>query len=87
MANTNLKQETLVEGWEFRIRTQLKGKTIADVRYMTEDEAREMMWYHRPLVIIFTDGSYIFPSQDDEGNDGGAMYTSFEKLPVIPVMR
>lgn len=54
--------------------TFLTGKTIASVRYMTEQECKGLMWYKRPLVIRFTDGSYIIPQMDDEGNDGGAMY-------------
>ena len=54
--------------------TFLTGKTIASVRYMTEQECKRMMWHSRPLLIRFTDGSYIIPQMDDEGNDGGAMY-------------
>ena len=54
--------------------TFLTGKTIASVRYMTEQECKRLMWVSRPLLIRFTDGSYIIPQMDDEGNDGGAMY-------------
>ena len=54
--------------------TFLTGKTIAIVRYMTEAECTKLMWDKRPLLIRFTDGSYIRPQSDDEGNDGGAMY-------------
>ena len=32
------------------------------------------MWDKRPLVIRFTDGTYIIPMRDDEGNDGGSLY-------------
>ena len=31
-----------------------------------------MGWYKRPLIIFFTDGSYLMLQNDDEGNDGGA---------------
>jgi hypothetical protein len=75
------------EKWVKEIRDFLKGKTIKEVRYMTDKECSEMMWYNKPLVIVFTDGSWIFPSCDDEGNDGGALFTSSDELPVIPVMR
>lgn len=54
--------------------TFLTGKTIAIVRYMTEAECAKLMWDKRPLLIRFTDGSYIIPQSDDEGNNGGAMY-------------
>jgi len=36
--------------------------------------AEQMGWYSRPIVIHLDDGSMIFPSQDDEGNDGGALF-------------
>lgn len=51
----------------------LVGKTILSVRYMTKEECRGVEWTKRPLVIRFTDGSYLMPQSDDEGNDGGAM--------------
>jgi hypothetical protein len=44
------------------------------------------MWYSRPVVIMFDDGSYIITMADDEGNDGGAILTSDRELDVRPVM-
>jgi hypothetical protein len=41
---------------------------------MTKAECKNMGWESRPLAIFFTDGSYVFPSMDDEGNDGGALF-------------
>jgi len=81
MSDTNL-----VKQWEVDINKFLKGKTIKEVRYMTEQETQKSYWYKRPVVIIFTDGSYIIPMADDEGNDGGAMSTSDKDLPTIPVI-
>ena len=45
-------------------------------------------WYHRPIVIVFTDGSLLIPQQDDEGNDGGAMFFQDKdgNQDVIPVI-
>lgn len=54
--------------------TFLVGKKIESVRYMTQDEADAFMWDKRPLVIRFTDGSFLIPQKDDEGNNGGAMF-------------
>lgn len=51
--------------------TDLKGKTIALVRKMTDEEMKMMGWYKRPHVIQFTDGTLLIPQSDDEGNDGG----------------
>ncbi len=52
----------------------LVGKTVANVRYMTEMEANKTGFNRRALIIEFDDGTYIFPSQDDEGNDAGAIF-------------
>ena len=60
--------------WNDFAKKQLVGKTIASVRYMTKAEAKAMYWESRPLAIFFTDGSFIFPSMDDEGNDGGTLF-------------
>ena len=50
----------------------LKGKKVDSCRYMTKVEADKMGWYKRPLIIIFSDESYLMLQSDDEGNDGGA---------------
>ena len=76
----------LAKKWETDINKSLKGKTIKTVRYMSEAETKDAMWDNRPVVIFFTDNSYIIPMSDDEGNNGGAMSSSDKKLPVIPVL-
>jgi hypothetical protein len=57
----------------------LKGKTIKEVTWMGEKDKETMMWYKRPVIIHFTDGSFVIPQSDDEGNDGGSMYYQDEK--------
>lgn len=52
----------------------LVGKTIKRVRYMTPIEAKHFMWQSRPLIIEFTDGTFIWSQADDEANDGGALF-------------
>jgi len=71
------KTETITEFWNKRAKT-LVGKTIKEVRYMTDEEAEQFMWYKKPIVI---------PQMDDEGNDGGAVYCSEDNLnfPTINV--
>lgn len=79
------KDKTTIK-WENKISSKLVGKTIAKVEYLSPKEGEEMMWYKLPLAITFTDGSWIFPMADDEGNDGGSLATSIEGLETIPVM-
>ena len=77
--------ETLDQFWNKKTKV-LEGKTIKSVRYMTPKEAADFGWYSRPIIIQFTDGTYIIPMMDDEGNDGGSIEGSNDDL-VFPVLR
>ena len=81
-----MSKNKTINGWEKKISSKLVGKTIAKIEYLTEKEGEEMMWNKLPLAIIFTDGSWIFPMADDEGNNGGSLATSIKGLETIPVM-
>ena len=72
--------------WTDVAKKQLLGRKIVDVRYMTQEEADDMGWYSRPVVFQLDDGNLIFPSADDEGNDGGALFTNDESNPTLPVL-
>ena len=61
----------------------LQGKTIKEVTWLSDDEMKETGFYKRPVVIEFTDGSFIIPQEDDEGNDGGSMYYQDEKVSTV----
>ena len=70
-----------------KLAEQLVGKTIKKVRYMTEQEADNLYWTKRPLVIQFTDGTFLIPQADDEANNGGALW--YQEMAVdftIPVI-
>jgi hypothetical protein len=64
----------LEKRWVDEANKQLKGKTIQRVRYMSQKEVEDNMWYKRGVVIHFTDGSIAYPSADDEGNDSGVIF-------------
>ena len=65
----------------------LVGKTIKRVSYLSIKESEKMMWNCRPIVIEFTDGSFMIPQMDDEANDGGAIYYQFkEEYTTIPTI-
>lgn len=77
---------TLKQQWADQAAAKLVGRTITEVRYLTGQEQEDLGWYNASLVVFFDDGSYMFPSQDDEGNGAGALFTSHEDLPTIPVI-
>lgn len=73
--------------WTDIAKEQLLGKKIVDVRYMSQDECDDLGWTHRPVVFHLDDGNLVFASCDDEGNDGGSLFTNNQANPVLPVMR
>ena len=73
-----------IRKWEERCNSALAGKSIKSVGYLNEDEQRELGLYRKPLVIFFTDGTIMYPSADEEGNDAGALFTNINGLEVIP---
>lgn len=75
------------EHWGNLASNFLVGKTIRRVRYLTEREVEDMGWASSAVVIEFTDGHWLVPMRDDEGNDAGALWTSSQsELNVIPVI-
>lgn len=73
--------------WTKEAEEQLLGRKIVQVRYMSQEEADDLGWGSRPVVIQLDDGNLVFASCDDEGNDGGALFTNNQANPVLPVMR
>ena len=83
---TNQKSSN-VSSWEKRIAKCLVGRKIVDIRYLSKEETDSCGFYNQPIVIFLDNSEWIMPMKDDEGNDGGALATSYEKLSTIPVMR
>lgn len=85
--HTNSSQlNDITKKWEDRCSAFLVGKTIKSVRYQYSCEIKDMGWSKKSVVIFFTDGSYLFPSSDDEGNNAGALFTSIKGLEGIPTI-
>lgn len=53
----------------------IKGQKIIDVREQTEEEMEELGWYKPAVVIVLENGTELFASKDDEGNDSGVIFT------------
>ena len=52
---------------------RLDGKRIVSARLYPEDEAKELGWHRRPIVLELDDGSRIYAASDDEENEGGTL--------------
>jgi len=52
----------------------LLNKKIVQVRYMTDQEQEAFNWHHKAIIMQLEDGTLVFPSRDDEGNDAGALH-------------
>ena len=51
---------------------------------MSEEEADDMDWVNRPIQIRLSNGIWLTPTQDDEGNDGGSISTN--TTDIIPTL-
>ena len=72
--------------WLHDLRPILVGRTIKAIRYLTDDEVDELGWNSAAIVMELDDGTQLWPSRDDEGNDAGALFTTNEDMPTIPVI-
>jgi len=56
------------------------GKTIKEVRPLTEAEYEDLYWHNngQGFVVIFTDGTCFIPSSDAEGNAPGFLFLGDE---------
>lgn len=76
----------MTQDWNRKASRLLVGRRIVVVRYMTEKEADHWMFDSRPLLIKLDTGLVLMPLRDDEGNDGGALFTSDEEVGCLPVL-
>jgi len=77
-----MEEETMSQTedrWTKHAKSKFVGKKIVGARYMSEKEADDMGWSKRPVVLQLSDGTLFYPSMDDEGNDGGAMFAQNKK--------
>jgi len=81
-----MAKKSLTDKWTKIAEKQLLGKKIVKVRYMTEEEMESLGWYSRCVVMQLDDGNIVYPSQDDEGNNAGALFTNDKKENVLPVL-
>ena len=76
----------LSEAWQKRINKYLVGRTIVKVEYCSEELADQQGWHCQPIQILLDNGTWLTPTSDDEGNNGGAIHTNIKELPIIPII-
>lgn len=54
------------------------GKKLVKIRLQTEEEMENLDWDRPATVLVFENGFEVFASRDDEGNNKGTLFTSFE---------
>lgn len=74
--------------WVQKASDVLLGRTIVKVRYLSDSEMSSMQWRKNPVVFVLDDSTLVFPSMDDEGNDGGSLFfqKKDEYVDVLPVI-
>lgn len=83
----SIKTSSLVRHWTAQAASVLEGRTIKKVRYLDEDELRSLYWGSTAIVLELDDGTLVFPSRDDEGNEAGALYTTNEDVSIVPTIQ
>jgi len=84
---SKMNELEIEDHWTHEASDLLLVKKITRVRYVSPKEADDMGWTHRPVAFMLETGVWVFASMDDEGNDGGAMFTSHPDTSVLPVLR
>ena len=80
------EHQTTMDRWLHDIRPVVVGRRIKSVRYLSDSERDDIGWYRASIVLELDDGTALWPSSDDEGNDAGALFTTNLDLPTIPVI-
>jgi hypothetical protein len=70
--------------WTDKAKKLLVGRRIVDVQFMTEANAAQLGWSRRPVLLVLDDDNLLYASMDDEGNNGGSLFTNDESLEIIP---
>ena len=56
--------------WIKKMKKLLLNQTIVEVDYVDDKGAEEMGLHNKPIQIKLSNGLWLTPMKDDEGNDG-----------------
>ena len=78
--------QTQDQRWTQRVSDLLLNKTIVEVAFMSDKEMRDHGWDSRAVMFRLNTGEWVYPSQDDEGNGAGSLFTTHKQLSTIPAL-
>lgn len=52
---------------------QIIGRTIVAINAMSQARTDELSWSNRPVMLVLDNGTNIYATSDEEGNDGGCL--------------
>ena len=83
-----MNNKELCDNWQKRINKYLVGRTIVKVEYCTEELADQLLRLSivNQYKYYWSNGTWLTPTSDDEGNNGGAIHTNIKELPIIPII-
>ena len=83
---TKAEWKVMKKKWQDKAEKILLNRKIIKVEWFTDKEAGKWMFCNKPIAMLLDDGTWIFPSADDEGNNGGALFTTSKIESCLPVM-
>lgn len=81
-----MSREETTKRWTDEVSKLVVGRKITGFRYLSDKEQDDLGWCHAAPVLMLDDGNQIFASKDDEGNEAGALFTTYETMQTIPVI-
>ena len=73
--------------WVREAKKLLLDRKIVGVSYLTKQEIEAGGWTYSGVILTLDDGTKIYPSSDDEGNNAGALFSTNKKINCLPVIR
>ena len=83
---TSSEWKVMKKRWQDKAEKILLGKHIIKEEWMTDEECEDLGWNKRPIQIHLDSGAILSPQADDEGNDGGALFTGWKDESLAPVL-
>ena len=71
---TNEHAKAVKKRWQATAEKHLLGRKIIGIQWMTDLWQQDMGWDNAAVMLLLDDGTLLWPSSDDEGNNAGALF-------------